>query len=63
MGHTELNIDYVQLALHMRCRFDFKDEFDQIYDSKNYDKLDSSPNYFRSNLNLIGLNFIKVKLG
>ena len=50
MGHTELNIDYMQLALHMRCRFDFGDKFDQIYDPTNYERLNSSPNYFRSNL-------------
>ena len=50
MGYTELNIDYVQLALHMRCKFDFRDKFDQINDSKNYERLDSSPNQFRSDV-------------
>ena len=45
MNHIELNTDYMQLALHMRCRFDFRDKFDQIYDSKNYERIDSSPNF------------------
>ena len=60
MGHMELNTDYVQLALHMRCRFDSRDEFDQINGSKNYERLDSSPNHFRSDI--IGLDFIETKL-
>ena len=46
----KLNTNYVQLALHMRHRFDSGDEFDQIYNSKNYERLDSSHNYFRSDL-------------
>ena len=50
MDHTELNTDHIQLALHMRHRFDFKNEFDQIYDSKNYERLNLSLNYFRSDL-------------
>ena len=46
----KLNIDYVQLALHMRHKFDSGDEFDQIYDPKNYERLDSSSYYFISDL-------------
>ena len=46
----KLNTDYIQLALHMRCRFDSGDEFDQIYYSRNYKRLNSSPNYFRLDL-------------
>ena len=52
MDHMKLNIDYVQLGLHMRCIFDFRDKFDQIYDSKNYESS-----------KLIRLNFIKAILG
>ena len=51
MDHMELNIDYVQLALHMRRKFNFEDEIDQINIPSNYERLDSSPNYFRSDLN------------
>ena len=47
MGHMELNINYVQQALHMRCRFDSENEFDQIYNPKNYERLDMSLKYFR----------------
>ena len=51
MGHIESNTDYVQLALYIRCRFDSEDEIDQINILSNYKRLDSSPNYFRSDLN------------
>ena len=50
MGNMKLHTDYVQLALYMRHRFDSRDEFDQINNSKNYERLDSSPNHFKSNL-------------
>ena len=50
MDHMKLNIKYMQLALHMRHGFDSEDEFDQIYGPKNYERLNSSSNYFRSNL-------------
>ena len=42
----------------MRCKFNFGDEFDRIYDSR----LDSNRNYFRSDLNLVRFDFIKAKL-
>ena len=44
----------------MRYRFNFGDEFDQIYDLKKYKRLDSSSNYFKLDLNLIELDFIKT---
>ena len=50
MHHMELNTNYVLLALHMRHKFDFRDKFDQINDSKNYERLNSSSNYFRLDL-------------
>ena len=50
MSHIELNTNYVQLVLHIRHSFDSGDEFDQIYDPKNYKRLDLNPNYFRSDL-------------
>ena len=62
MSYIELNTDNVQVALYMRCRFDFEDEFNQIYDLKNYKRLDLSPYYFRSDLNLFEFDFIKIKL-
>ena len=47
----KLNIDYVQLALHMRHRFDFRDKIDQINIPSNYKRLDLSHNYFILDLN------------
>ena len=40
MNHTKLNTDYVQLALHMRCGFDFRDELNQINDPSDYERID-----------------------
>ena len=35
----ELNTNYVQLTLRMRSKFDFRDEFDQINVSCNYERI------------------------
>ena len=40
----KLNTGYVQLALGMRCRINFEDEYKLISDPKNLRELSSSPN-------------------
>ena len=46
----KLNTDYVQLALCMRCGFDFEDELNQINDPINYQRFNLNPNYFKPDL-------------
>ena len=46
----KLNTDYVQLALYMRCEFNFGDELNKINDPNNYERFNLSPNHFRLDL-------------